>query len=326
MNLVVITVFVLAPVGLLLYILWQIYYEGRKHVNPTEWIVMQNGLTGALDARPPGTHSFGPEWQERVRIRTNREQIKVLNEEVRSAAGTRLSISYRYGIVLGRKYREIQGHPDWFEFDGDPLDFRNVDRQQVINAATLILEGQAKDRIAQALETAVEQSVGLLPDEVALTPKDVKVAEQPKLPEKFSPGIPLSIRGVTDVKVDSSGKLYEVLSFWIPLLANASLFRYGIGLNDFHVTNLRYFSEEMQKALEEPRRKALLGKATKELQTTLQAQPGELTTREALAAGTDAFGPVAQAEAIRAIAKGMEALATVHDLIRITGNTIRIGK
>lgn len=332
-GILVLIIFVLVAIAVFSF--FRILHENRQIVSPTDWVILKNGLTGELDARSPGTHLLPPEWLELMRLSTRMKPVKVENQRVRSMDGRYFIVSYRFNTVFGRNSRPIPGVPlapngkRWWEFVNPAAvyDPSSVTREAMIAAATLVEEGKLEERISQALETALEESVGHLSDGVLLSPSEqAQLAQlaQPPLPLPLVPDT-LNIPGVQQDPVASTGELQRKLAEWIQRVVHRELLPLGLGVADFTVTDPpRYADQRMHEAFEDKRRKKLIGEAANELMDELQRQGrlGDYSGREAVAAGTPAEGQVAVAQAERDKAKyykeAAQALASVRDLIKVT--------
>jgi hypothetical protein len=249
--------------------------------------------------------------------------VKIENQRVRSRDGRYFIASYRFNTVFGRNSQPIPGvaaAPNgklWRQFVGEPRDPSSVTREGMIAAATLVTEGQLEERISQALETALEESVGHLSDDVLLSPSSqtppAQVPDTTNVPE------------VSQEPVTSTGILQRKLAEWIESVVHRELLPLGLGVVDFTITDPpRYADQRMHEAFEDKRRKKLIGEAANQLMEELDrtGRLGDYSGREAVAAGTPAEGQVAAAQAERDKAKyykeAAQALASVRDLIKVT--------
>lgn len=298
-------VFVL-PWFLFAYAIWSSYLQNAFTVEPNnrERLVIQNVLTGNITVLGPGSHPTAPWWKELERVDLNREPVSVPSkehsaEEVKTSDGIRLLIEYRLDMLSGRPFHPDTGALGVYDPVTKILTKINVDDpaavrdEEVVLAVTRIDFKQRETRIRDIVKASLEAELGHYKADELMTPEK----NQPEVPKGPPPG----------PKVTSTADLYKELAALIEALANRGLLFVGINIVDFKITNLRFADDKLQQALENAKRIAKLREAALQAQYADPSLKGgdRISYREALAAGTDQYGTVTQAEAGRAFGEAL---------------------
>lgn len=282
------------------------FMKHNKQVDPTEYVVMKNKVSGETVNYGPGMHFPGPELEVFKTLPTTVQEGELEDMDVNLAGGITMKVGCRFNWIVGRKTKIVKWDDntdsDMFDFDGvPPFTETEFDQDMITRAAKKIDLDKIDEQVREGLKVAFELVYRSLEDVQLANP----ATNPPLLPTRPMPGMPQPQR------ITSPEVMQKLLSEQVRKLANQLLVdKYGFGLNSVSLSN----AVDADQKLKDARTKGRVLELNAEAVTRAMAKlPNN-------GAGIDPatmalFGdPVAMAEATKANA--LKALADAIPLIK----------
>lgn len=289
-----------------------------------EWAVIAD-INGNLDALGYGTHSIPPGWKEVDRIPTNVQELSEKGEEV-GTAGDNVSVALDEFVTYCAGHKLEDRGDGWFVFkDPDDVD-DDVDKETVILASTKIDPGKITEltsiekMIKEVVDSSFEDVFRLYtPDQLVALATITKDADRPDTDRPLVPNVVMP-ELLNCERMSDSKELRRRLAIMVKNIANQQLWKYGLGVIDIKITNLRYFNPKLQAAAESGQEKILIARNIKKVLDELP-DAEKITQREALLLGNPTFSDVAVAQLKKESAKiladgGITAAASIVEAVK----------